>query len=113
MNRILLAATALVFTACGGGVAADVAGTFVGDIVVSTGVTENDYTITVDDVGANTIEISGADFTTFEVDLMGVSGVITQALDETDTTLSFDEEDGELDFARSGDEDITFSGFMQ
>ena len=121
MTRTHAIALTTIFTlgglgACGdksGGddLAAQVAGTYVGSITISDPAIENTaYTVTVAEVDGDTISISGADFSTFQVDLMDAGGVITHTVDDTQTTLSYS--DGELDFTHTGDDGVTvnFSG---
>lgn len=96
-----------VLTGCGDDIAGPVAGTFVGDIVAGT-VVQTGYTVTVTAVDKNTLSISGADFTTFEVDVRLSAGIVTSLTGDTPNQLSYALD--ALDFDHTGAETVTFSG---
>ena len=97
--------------ACGekSDITSEIAGDYNGSIT-SDAITSTNYTVTVSAVDEDTIAISGDDFTTVEVDVMNVAGLITNVLSDEETTLSL--ENGDLDFTHSGTEEVTFSGSL-
>jgi len=112
MNTRTLSTLAVLamLTACddtkgGGALADDVAGTFTGEI--SGPINSTDYTVSVEAVDDDTISISGADFTTFQVDLEDSGGLIVNVSSDT-TTLSYSEDT--LQFTQSAGDLVTFNG---
>ena len=102
-------ATLLLLSSCGANIAAEVEGSYVGDIVISTGVVNTSYSVEVTRVDNDTIEISGGDFSTFSVDLMDTSGSITNLVTDTSTTLAYEQD--LLSFVHTeGATSVDFSG---
>lgn len=100
----------LALVACGAeDIASPAAGTYTGDIVAGA-VIETDYAVTVTAVDADTIEISGADFANFTVDLVAHADMdmVTNAPSDTETTL--DLTGTHLSFDHVGAETVTFDG---
>jgi len=87
--------------------AAEVAGTYHGNITAGT-LVSTDYEVTVTAVDLDTIKIDGADFTAFNVDLMGTLDTITSLASDTENALSYS--DGTLDIAHTGTETVNFDG---
>lgn len=111
MTRILiLALVPLALVACGDDIAAPVTGTFIGDIV-SGSVVETGYTVTVTAVDKDTLSIAGADFATFQVDLMVAGGVTTNLASDTANQLSYS--DDALSFNHTGADTVQFSGVRE
>lgn len=98
----------LTLVGCGADITAPMVGTYTGAIVAGA-VIDTHYTVSVAAVDGDTIAISGADFATFEVDVMDVGGSVTQVAGDDENTLSWT--DGLLSFAHTaGAESVTFDG---
>lgn len=107
MSRCLLFALPFALVACVPDIATQTEGDYVGEIVTDD-ITEVDYTVTVAFVANNTISISGADFDSFDVDLMGTEGTVTSLATDTENTLSWT--GGTLSVVHTGDQNVNFTG---
>lgn len=106
--RSTFAFVTLFLTACGPDLTSSMVGTYRGSIVADA-VVDPDYTVTVAAVDNDTIAISGADFETFEVDVMSNGSLITHIPNDPENTLAYDE--GMLEVVHGGaDGSVTFSG---
>lgn len=110
-NRTLVLSSTLLLAACGAGPdLTPMLGTYHGSIVADAVISTN-YSVTVSQADRDTIAISGADFATFEVDVMDTSGTLTSLADDGENTLSFT--DGALSVVHEGaDGSVTFTGSL-
>lgn len=110
MFRTLLFALPFALVACVPDIATQTEGEYVGEIVTDD-VTELDYTVTVAFVSNDSITISGADFDSFDVDLMGAEGNVTSLATDTENTLAWT--GGTLSVVHTGDQNVNFTGELQ
>ena len=104
-RNLLFSVPILALVACGDDIAGEVAGPFVGSITTSS-VVATGYPVTVDAVDGDTIRISGADFSSIDVDLSRIGTQIVAVTGDTVLTYEADA----LDFTYSGADQVVFSG---
>ena len=113
MTRLALVSLALMLAACGSGAADQVAGDYVGEVVISSDAGDFNYSdavVSVAAADADTVDVSGEGFTAFTVDVVEADGKVNQAEGVT-TTFLFDAPS--LSFTHEGAERVTFSGSAQ
>lgn len=107
MTRPVLLAPVLLLAACGVDLTAQMEGSYTGEIV-STNIVSDHYTVNLTAVDGDTISVSGADFATFEVDLMAVGDTVTSLPDDDANTFNW--ADGTVQIVHSGSEEVSFNG---
>ena len=103
----LLAALALVGGCPSEDLTSDLVGTYVG--ALASPVVDAAYTVTVTAVDNDTIEIAGADWDAFQVDVMGEPGSVTSLADDEENALTLDGDSLEIVHTTS-DLTVNFAG---